>query len=67
MAPEEIFSQLSLWIVNLCHSITTFSSNLSYIYLFGSGSVFGIWILVLKGPEYGSNFNPDPQRWYVLW
>ena len=27
------------------------------------GSVFGIRIWILKGPEYGSNVDPDPQRW----
>ena len=51
--------------VNLClpSYYTPYASNLSYIYLRGSGSVFGIRIH--KGPEYGSNLDPDPQHWTV--
>ena len=43
-----------------------FASNLSYIYLSWSGSVFGIRIRIHKVPEYGSNLELDPQHWYVI-
>ena len=64
MAPEELFSQSSLWKVNLCLKSSTFCLILSYIFLCGSGSVFGIRIRIHKAPEYGSNTNadPDPQH-----
>ena len=47
----------SIYVFNL----TPFVSNLSYISL--SGPVFGIRIRIHKGPEYGSNLDPDPQHW----
>ena len=62
MSPEANFSQLILWIVNVLN-LKIFASNLSFIYLAGSGYVFGIWIRIHKGPEYGSILDPDPQRW----
>ena len=62
MSPEANFSQLILWIVNV-FNLKIFASNLSFIYLAGSGYVFGIWIRIHKGPEYGSILDPDPQRW----
>ena len=48
-------------------NLTPFASNLSYICLSGFGSVFGIpvRIRIHKGPEYGSNLDPDPQHWTV--
>ena len=39
-------------------NFTPFASNLSYICL--CGSVFGI--RNQRGPEYGSNLDPDPQH-----
>ena len=59
MELEEIFSQLSLWMS--CFYVlnfTPFASNLSYICR--CGSVFGI--RNQRGPEYGSNLDPDPQH-----
>ena len=53
MAIEEIFSQLSILMVILWMNLSPFASNISYIYLRGSGSVFGIRI---------RNTDPDPQR-----
>ena len=50
-------SELWIYILNL----TPFTSILSYIYMSGSGSVFGIRIQ--KAPDYGSNTDPDPQHW----
>ena len=59
MASEEIFSQLSLRMVTFFFKRTPFAStNLSYFYLCGSGSVFRIRIPIYKAPEYGSNFDP---------
>ena len=55
MSPEQIFNQLSLWLVSLCLQFYTFASNLSYIYMTESGSVFGMRIRIHKGPEYGSS------------
>ena len=36
--------------------------NLYYTCMCGSGSVFRIRILIQKGPEYGSNTDPDPKH-----
>ena len=56
---------LSVESVNGCTFILTpFSFELSCIYQSGSGSVFGIRIH--KGPENGSNLDPDPQLLYSL-
>ena len=46
-----------------------FVSNFSYIYLSGSGSVFGVGIRSHNGPELGSNLDPDPnpQYWTAVW
>ena len=57
MSPEQIFNQLSLWLVSLCLQFYTFASNLSYIYMTESGSVFGMRIRIHKGPEYGKFHN----------
>ena len=70
MAPEELFGQLILWIVNLCPKFYTFCLNfiLYSIYMFRSGSVLGIRIRIHKSPENGSNTDPDPQHWAVpIW
>ena len=48
----EIFSQLRLWMVNFFHHTYT-ASYLSYFYLCGSGSVFGI------------SMDPDPQSSWI--
>ena len=37
--------------------------NVYYIYLCGSGSVFGTQIRIHKGPDYGSNLDPDTKHW----
>ena len=62
MSSKEFFSELSrcLWIVslNLKLNLVPFASILSYIYICGSGSVFGIRIRIHKAPEYGSNTDP---------
>ena len=52
MSLEVIFE--CLWIVNLCLKSYTFSLNLSYTYLSGSGST-----MVL-------NTDPNPQHWFIL-
>ena len=58
MEPEENFSQLSLWVVNLCpkSDLTYYTFCLYFIYSFmcGSGSVLGI-------PVPGT----DLQHWVV--
>ena len=74
MSPKEIFTQLSLWIVNFYVKVVSelwifilnlisFAFILFYIYMCGSGSVFLIRIRIQKAPEYGSNMDPDPQDW----
>ena len=50
MTSEELFSQLSLWMVKC----TPFASNLYYLSMLGSESVLGIRIRIHKAPEYGS-------------
>ena len=55
MAREELFSQLSLWIVNLFTKWYTFCLNF-IIYWHG-------WIRIHESPEYGSNMDPDQQHW----
>ena len=73
MSPKEIFTQLSLWIVNFYVKVVSelwiFILNLIsfafisfYIYMCGSESVFLIRIRIHKAPEYGSNMDPDPQH-----
>ena len=62
MSPKEIFSQLSLLIVNLYLKYYSFFIFLSYIYICGCGSEFGIRIRMHKATEYGSNMDPDPQH-----
>ena len=57
MVYEEIFTQLSLWrMVIFGLNLTPFASNLSSIFMCGSGngSVFRIRIRIHKAPEYGS-------------
>ena len=62
MSPNEICTQLSLWIVNLyIKSYIFFLHFILYryrIYMCGSGL-----IRIKKAPEYGSNTDPDPQHW----
>ena len=55
MAPDELFSQLSLWTVNLCPKSYTFCL---YFILY-----LHVWIQIHKAPEYGSNTDPNPQHW----
>ena len=59
MTPTEIFIQLSHWIGNLYLKSYTFCL---YFILF-----LYVWIRIDKGPEYGSNTDPDtvpdPQNW----
>ena len=67
MLPKEIFTLLSLFIVNFYFKSSIFFFILSSIYMCGSGSVFRIRIRIQKAPEYGSNTDPDPdpdpQHW----
>ena len=60
MAPQELFSQLSLCMVNLCLKSCTFYLFLLCIYICGSGSlsVLGLRIQIHDAPEYGSNTDP---------
>ena len=48
-----------LWIYFL--NLAPLAAFLSYFYMCGSGSVFGIpvWIRIHKAPEYGSNTDPQ--------
>ena len=59
MSPKEIFTQLSLWIVNYGNIL-----NLTY---FVSHFILNlhVWIVfrIQKAPEYRSNTDPDPQHW----
>ena len=64
MSPKEIFNQMSLWIVIYILNLLSFAFILSYIYMCGSGSVFGIRIRIQEAHEYGSNTDPDPQHWF---
>ena len=61
---NNLFVASSFWMVNLCSNfnLTPFASNLSNIYPPGSGSMLGIRIRIHKGPEYGSNLDPDSQH-----
>ena len=47
-----------------CLNLNLLTSILSYIYMCGSVSEFGIPIRtrIQKAPEYGSNMDPDPQH-----
>ena len=57
MALEELFCQLSLWMVNLCLKSSNFCLYfIQYRYLH-------VWIRILKAPEYGYNTDPDTQHW----
>ena len=64
---EDIFRQLSLWMVIFVLNLTFFACNLYYFYLCESGSVFGIVIRILvhKVAGYWFNLDPDPhpQHW----
>ena len=62
MVPKEIFTLLSLFIVNFYFKSSIFFFILSSIYMCGSGSVFRIRIRIQKAPEYGSITDPDPQH-----
>ena len=62
MLPKEILWVSELWIYIL--KFTAFAFILSYIYMCGSGSVFGIRIRIQEAHEYGSNTDPDPQHWF---
>ena len=56
----EVFSQLSLWMVNSCPK--------SYTFCFSFILYFHVWIRIHKAHEYGSNTDPDPQHWfYCCW
>ena len=57
MSPKEIFSQLSLWIVNLYLK--------SYIFCLHFNLYLHVWIRIQEAPEYGSNMDPDPQHWFL--
>ena len=62
-----LFLKVSEWrirayIITYVFNLTPFAKNVSYIYLCGSGSLFVIRIRIHKGPEYGSNQDPDPQQ-----
>ena len=66
MAPEEIFSQLCLWMpVNFCLQVQSYSYTfclyfiLQYFYLSGSGSAFRLRIRICKVAEYGFKLDPD--------
>ena len=58
MSPNEIFTLLSLLIVNLY--LKSFASILFYFYMCGSWSVFR---RIQKAPKYGFNMDPDPKNW----
>ena len=59
MSPKEIFTQLSLWIVNLyLKSYNFLSPFILYLHVW-------IWIRIQKAPEYGSNTDPGPQHYSV--
>ena len=60
MVLQELFSQLSLW-KGIFFNRAPFASILSYILIYGSGSILGIRIRIRNAPEYGSNTDPDPQ------
>ena len=51
MAKKIFFSQLSLWMMNLCLYFV--------LYLY-------VWIRIHKAPEYGSNTDPNPQHWHKV-
>ena len=58
-ASEEMFSQLGLWMVNLClHSY--FLHLLPLIY-----PIFTCVDPDPQDPEYGSNLDSDPQHWVI--
>ena len=61
-----VISSVSELLNNILNLISFFSI-LSYIFMCGSGSVFGIpvriRIRIQEAPEYGSNTDPDPQHW----
>ena len=60
MALEELFSQLSLWKVNLLVTSCTFCGcNLSYLPVWIR---IRIRIRIHQGPEHGSSLDPDPQH-----
>ena len=59
MTPEEIFSQLSHWIVNLYLKSYTF---FLYFSLF-----LHVWIWIHKALECGSKSDPDPQHCFNWW
>ena len=44
-----------------CLQSYTFASNLSYVYMCGSGSVLGLRIRIHKVADYKSSSDPDPQ------
>ena len=54
MSPKEIFSQLSLWTVNLYLK--------SYIFCYCFNLYLHVWIRMQEAREYGSNTDPDPQH-----
>ena len=63
IAPEEQFSQLSLWWWIYVLNFTPFASILSYIYL-----DIQIRIRIHNAPEYGSGSTTQVVRvWYMIW
>ena len=58
--PKEIFSQLSLFKVNLYLKSCIFFPSFYPLFVCVSGSVFRIQIQIQKAPEYGSNTGTDP-------
>ena len=59
MAPEELFSQLSLWMVNLCLKYFSFCI---YFILY-----LHVWIRTYRAPEFESHTGPDPHPQCCRW
>ena len=59
LAPENLFSQLSLRMVNF-HGL----SLVHLLPLFYPIFTIHVWIRIHKATEYGSNTDPDPQHWF---
>ena len=58
---EEIFSQLSFWMVFM-HFVF-----IVYLQKVLNSDPFGIRIGIRNGPEYEYNLDPDPQHWICQW
>ena len=59
MSPKEMFTLLSLWILNL---LPPFYPTFSCLDPDPDFTVFGIRIRIQKAPEYGTNTDKDPQH-----